>query len=680
MNTNEANVRLERFYDTAEQYRPTAHINRIYFHAGYTIEEVIANLRGIMALFAEEVGDVQDKLNDLLTRIELILQKIIDEKEPEIIEQLASGLLKELQESLDKAMALYNGQPALSSMLDGPESVVFNEEGDSANAVAHLLSPSLARNAVSQALWHDARDGSWYFTQSDNGIGGDGEGFVITHTDAEGNLVATMWVKGGGHGQAVTFVRKNETVYVIAHVNGQYKTIPYKDRTTVNATQVTEQWTSPANESGNLVYMSDKKGDIFTETATNVVRAYQVTWNDANNRPIFGEGASYDLTPNITPGKYVRQGITAIPEREITGVDTGNVLIVVAYNTDGFSEGKNENGVLVFLRYTPIKNTLEYVKEISRVDQGVKPVWSGDPSRWASDHQELEGVTRIEAKASSTGTTLGGLAWAINSGNGGQRTVSVMGFVSPTLQTSLNSARVVNQRRTRGNYASVTHLFSILHPGQYSFQGSELTGFSDMPQKWRGFDSETIWYMQVSLPDSWGNVTQTLYQGNEGSPRDMYQRTLTYLSANGWGDGYNPVSGQWVKITTTNQDAFEVTEKYLTSKGIKKLGEINETGDFYFSTTVGKMLDLEGIAEDLGDRGFLLTNSAFGTRSGAGGIKQKVIPNSQTIYREYHSRISGAHDPYGVGFNNNYQITRSPWFKVSGEVLQGEEGGSATNA
>ena len=60
MNTNEANVRLERFYDTAEQYRPTAHINRIYFHAGYTIEEVIANLRGIMALFAEEVGDVQD--------------------------------------------------------------------------------------------------------------------------------------------------------------------------------------------------------------------------------------------------------------------------------------------------------------------------------------------------------------------------------------------------------------------------------------------------------------------------------------------------------------------------------------------------------------------------------------------------------------------------------------------
>lgn len=666
MNMDEANVRLERFYDTVEQYRPTAHINRIYFHAGYTIEEVIANLRGIMTLFAEQVGEVQDKLNDLLTRIELILQKIIDEKEPEIVAQI----IGDVTEMLTSAMSLYNGVPQLSQLLyEDKEDKVFNSDLKSANAVASLVSPRLARNAVLQNLWHDPHDGSWFFTQSDNKVGSTGEGFVISHTDAQGDFKSSMWVKNGGHGQGTSFVVQPDAVYGITMLHDNYATFQFQGKTTIDLATGGNTWTTPGGgATGNMEYTETSFGDVFVEYPNKTVRVYKTKWNGATNQPEFeGDGVVFDISPYLT-ATHISQGITAIPEQEISGVPSHNILIVLAYNTDGFSEGKNHNAVMKFLRYDYDRNTIEYIKEITRLDQSFKPATGANTNTWASNVQELEGVFRIHANAGSkSGQELGGLGWGISSGGSTQRTIFAMGFVAPNLLANLATAKVRNQRRSLANYEETTHLYELLTPGRYVLTGEEMSKFNDTPVRWRGLPTLGVFYLDVETPDTWGAVTQTLTMAGKGTPISVYQRNVIFDSNDGWGATYEPLAGNWQTISSQSQDAQEVTASYIKNTGITKLSQIVETNVWLYMTYENsKLLDLEGLDPQLEGRGFKVRNDPESVMGAGGKVRQTVVANSNTGYFEWSRHIEGPRDPYGPGLTRFHDVTAGPWFKHEG--------------
>lgn len=669
MNMNEANVRLERFYNTVEQYRPTAHINRIYFHAGYTIEEVIANLRGIMALFAEQVGEVQDKLNDLLTRIELILQKIIDEKEPEIVAQI----IGDITEKLTNAMSLYNGVPQLSRLLyEDNEDKVFNSDNKSANAVANLVSPRVARNTATQNLWHDPHDGSWFFTQSDTFPGIDKEGFVISHTDAQGDFASSMWVKGGGHGQQVDFLVNNGQVFVIDRLKNGYKTFQFKGRSTIDLSNETDVWQTPGGKIlGHVNYTDTPFGDVLFEYTNWSVYAYKAKWDGSASKPEFsGEGAEFNLKPYLTD-IYVNQGFTAVPEQEISGVPSKNILVIVGFNTDGWSEGENHNAVIKVLRYDYERNTIEYVKEISRLDQGFKPAFGSDTNHWASNEQELEGIVRIRANAGSTSKQeLGGLAWAINTGESNQKTVFVMGFVAPNLLANMATAKVRNQRRAMGDYEETAGMYNLLKPGRYLLTGAEMGRYRDTPMRWRGMQSLGTFSLDVSKPDAWGNVTQILTLGGRSNPIDTYQRNVVFDSNNGWGETYNPLSGTWQKVSSYHTDTHQVGQSYITNSGVKKLSQLTEPNTwFYLSNADALTLGLGGLETVIGGSGFKFKNDPEGHVGVDARIRQTVVIVSDVRYISYTRLLTGTRDEFGPGLDRSKDIQEGAWFKVEGTQI-----------
>lgn len=91
-----ANEMLSQIYDRVEAIDTTRHINRIYFHAGYSFEELVANLRGIVVTLVEEVGTLDKRLDDVIAWLDTaISEKVTEEfkkQTPSMIETITEAV------------------------------------------------------------------------------------------------------------------------------------------------------------------------------------------------------------------------------------------------------------------------------------------------------------------------------------------------------------------------------------------------------------------------------------------------------------------------------------------------------------------------------------------------------------------------------------------------------------
>ena len=180
------NKALDTVYGQLEWWRRylgfDGNIHRIYYHGGDRIEELIARLRGEIAFLAKqvenvnnEVGDLQDKFNDLVAYIDQTILEDVSNAFNEYKPTLVAEAIAAIESELADIMSAQDGISKLYKML------YLGDEFDHVSTLSSsfLVNPRLHRNAVMQAVLFDGENGQWFITQSDSKSPASPEGFVI---------------------------------------------------------------------------------------------------------------------------------------------------------------------------------------------------------------------------------------------------------------------------------------------------------------------------------------------------------------------------------------------------------------------------------------------------------------------------------------------------------------------
>lgn len=676
------NQRLDNFYNAVEATKPVAHINRIYFHAGYTIEEVIANLMGIMAQFADELGDFREEFDALYKRIYEIMQSF----EPEIIAELIKYFEKAWPDiSLDEVNEFLGGIPKLNGVLNGDDEMTF----DSALAMPFVAELKLARNSAMQAIYHDPTSGQWYISQAD---GKSPEGFLINRVSASGKLLSNMWIKGGGHGVSLLWVpRPGSKPLGVYQYGGLFRYFEYQDDTTRDADDLFKSvdadnllsfmpphvtWGMPAFSENNehtagLFASQHYDGENISLSVS------QGTFNQATNRFEFnGTGTTFNDKQWVNPNDNVLQGIAVTPVTDVNGkyLDK-NFVIYVATSVPGLTGNSGVQRIQVF-KYDYEANVITFWKTLEDMSNVVVPIYNQSNNNWQADYAEIEGLSRVIVDSGKK------LDPALVFGISVNRTVKgrtaepwknyLFAFANPATNAMLTSAFTNGITNTPNVNGTAVNTLWRLTDGQYEISAQEMAQYVDAPFAWRGFNSNYDFTLENSLPNQHGDIIQKLTLRAVDYPTTTYTRVVNY-NASGYGADYLPANiGTWAKDIREGVNAPRPTQVQINAGIYRKLSDIVEPGTFYIANALSASIDFEGINNALAGRGFLLVNHE-GYNAG-GATFQEVIPLGTAVeYQTYRITrwITGEPDQYGIGYSSITE--KGAWDFTQSQRLSGWE-------
>lgn len=648
------NNALDTVYGQLEWWRRylgfDGNIHYIYYHGGDRIEELIARLRGEIAFLAKqlenvnhEVGDLQDKFNDLVAYIDQIIledvNNVFDAYKPTLVAEAIAAIESELSD----IMSAQDGISKLYKML------YLDDEFDDKSSLASsfMVNPRLQRNAVMQSVLFDGENGQWFITQSDSQSP---EGFVISRVDMGGNLISQMWVKGVGHGSSTFLMtRPGLAPMIYFQVSTSYYRIPYSDNNTSTIDNAIETFTPPMNGNGAAQFNNGYMTHINNLSAERILNVYPAVYDATTNGFTFpGGGASIDISSEVgTPGNDF-QGIGIIRKQDITGVssDVNMVVSVMVGATDNKAE-------LISYEYDITKQTLTRLNNITGLQNVVKPQLADDNTSWNGNF-EPEGLVQITINGGGrNGGTLSAFGYGLSTGPYGKRKHYVYGLINTTLATYINAARASFHDDASANFLknSATKLYMVVKPGTYEIRASDFILLTDTPSDHRAWDTSSEWTLNVTTPNQNGDIVQTLTRRGYGSNVEIYTRAINW-SAGGLGSDYGPAQiGYWVRTAAYGIGTAAITTPEVDARLYKKISDFNVPGKKYYvtgnqATSIG--INFEGLPSSItSGRGFTTYLESPAVNDGTSWTQWVIFTTdgSDEIYTR--QLLNGVRDTYG---------------------------------
>lgn len=648
-------------------------IHRIYYHGGDRIEELIARLRGEIAFIAKqvenvnkEVGDLQDKFNELLITIDQIVQEQFENARPGIINDVVDRVNSELS---GIAAEIEGGIPLLNQVAyHGYHAKASDVTGTS----QFMVQPKTVRNAVMQSIYRDPITGDWYNVQTD---GYTPEGMTITRTDAHGDYLSNMWVKEGGHGHQMTFVNDGSTTpwMLIAH-NNAYKFVRYADNTTITITDVPDTIQTPTRWADALAY-SQEEGDgamvqwVDSDQAANSkLAAYSANWNSVNHTFTFGDKVTtFDLSDYVDLNQQVWQGVAILKKSDITGVDvateTGKYVIAIGVGP------ANSNTKMHLFEYDMVASKIVYIDTISHLERVMVPYRKLGSSSWLGEY-ELEGFANIRLDSpNAKGKVASGIAYAISTGTIGERTTYIYGFnnIINHATTITSNLAASSETVTKFNTEDYTEMWRLSKPGTYELTSDVFSAFTDAPFMWRGSEkagTAAPWTLEVTIPNHGGDYIQRLTRRSEQG-LVIYERQIDIVAADGFGAQYKPHTiGKW-NLTQNASDNTPRINDWVTS-----IDQLLEPGRHYYL----RNFEVQKIAPDIAsiypDKGFwldVMVSPDVGGDTGKHIIQTLTFNN--TTYQDISIQRNVTYQPDVYGNGGTFVATVSGWYSTSQGTL-----------
>lgn len=646
------NNALDSVYGQLEWWRRylgfDGNIHRIYYHGGDRIEELIARLRGEIAFLAkqlenvnDEVGDLQDKFNELLVTIDQIVQGEFEKARPGIINDVVDRVNSELS---GIAAEIEGGQPLLNQ-------VSYHEHKtdiqDVTGTAQFMVQPKLVRNSVMQSIWRNPSTGDWFITQSD---GQSPEGFVMTRTDAHGNYLSNMWYTGAGHGTQILFIDnglQNPVFYI--GLNHVYYRSQYDDNKTIDISTLTETMTTPPHENGLIAWSGETDGvfaQIVGEPTTQIfIKVYAAHLDiETQTFSFSGEIASIDAGQYIDNNRQILQGLSIARKSDITGVDV--VTDDSLYNIQLGVGLANTSAMMHIFEYNHLTNLISYTSTIDRLDRPMIPYRALGSNSWLGGY-ELEGLANIRLSSpNAKSETASGIAYGISTGIVGQRNHYIFSFnnILNFATTTAANLGAASQTLTLFNTEQYTDMWRMSKPGVYELTGADFAKFTDTPYMWRGperIGTSAPWTLEVLPQNQNGDFIQRLTR-RSGVNIVKYERYIDYSATTGWGATYLPSSvGRWNSISTASSGTARI------SSWVTSINELLESGSYTYLTSS----ELQTIAPDVyaayPNKGMWL--SVGRTSSSGDGDTRQLI---QTLL----FNNSNANNPYQISRTVTYNI------------------------
>lgn len=586
-----ANQMLEQLYDRVEAIDASRHINRVYFHAGYSFEELVANLRGIVINLIDQVDAVNKRLDEVLALLEKVLATIHDTIKSEVADVFAKERPGMIADVVDRVLSEVSGIASEISAGNGfLDQVIYHGfkpyHEEVAGSAIFMVQPHLVRNAVMQNHWRNPSTGDWYVSQSDSKPT---EGFTITRTDPHGTYISNMWFPEAGHGAQIMYMeRSNGVPWVIIGNGSNYAIANWQDNVTIHKADFNKFVKPPTSKAGQTGWtwtdwthgawanMTGGAGDMWIEATT-----MEANREDANI--VFS-----DKVAKINASKWVGspddalQALAILKKSDVTGattdVDKDKFIIALGSGTS------NKHATAVFFEYDATNNTIVYKNLTNDLQRGVIPSRNGNGNGWLGDFYELEGFSNLEMRApSSHGKKQSGLTWGITTGAGGQRDHYIFAFASVSASAVTTSANIGADSRNSARYNSngYTWLYQFIAPGQYEFKSGDFAKMQDAPLLFRGADrvgSGAPWTLEVTAPNENGDILQRLTR-RSGTQLQIYERHLDYVSEDGWGAQYKPHTiGRWTKVVVGNSGTERIPS------WVPNTGYLVEPGNTWYVT------------------------------------------------------------------------------------------------
>lgn len=678
-----ANQMLEQLYDRVEAIDASRHINRVYFHAGYSFEELVANLRGIVINLIDQVDAVNKRLDEVLALLDKVLATIHDTIKSEVADVFAKERPGMIADVVDRVLSEVSGIASEISAGNGfLDQVIYHGfkpyHEEVAGSAIFMVQPHLVRNAVMQNHWRNPSTGDWYVSQSDSKPT---EGFTITRTDPHGTYISNMWFPEAGHGAQIMYMeRSNGVPWVIIGNGSNYAIANWQDNVTIHKADFNKFVKPPTSKAGQTGWtwtdwthgawanMTGGAGDMWIEATT-----MEANREDANI--VFS-----DKVTKINVSKWVGspddalQALAILKKSDVTGattdVDKDKFIIALGSGTS------NKHATAVFFEYDATNNTIVYKNLTNDLQRGVIPSRNGNGNGWLGDFYELEGFSNLEMRApSSHGKKQSGLTWGITTGAGGQRDHYIFAFASVSASAVTTSANIGADSRNSARYNSngYTWLYQFIAPGQYEFKSDDFAKMQDAPLLFRGTErtgSGAPWTLEVTAPNENGDILQRLTR-RSGTQLQIYERHLDYVSEDGWGAQYKPHTiGRWTKVVVGNSGTERIPD------WVPNTGYLVEPGNTWYVTGEEWKKINSTIADQFPGLGGWL--SVIDTYSSGNDMKREIIQeirfnsSDDRVYKVYRV-VTVNLDEWGAGGTVDPNDDHDGWRIAESGKLDGWE-------
>lgn len=511
----------------------------------------------------------------------------------------------------------------------------------------HILSPKIVRNAVIQNIYYDVPLSQWYITQSDSQPN---EGFVISRLNENGEMLSNMWVKSGGHGTSVIFHERNRQTPIIYFQDGKnYRTVDYKDFTTVNNNDCEVSFTPPSNGNGMTSYSDKYFSHINNLTGIHTLNIYKYKFN--NNTFIFDNNVySIDITDKIPVDSNVLQGLSIINKSYITGndKDNNNVYLMV------YAGNENIDANILLYEYDDVNKDIKFIKKIGDLQNVVVKNLNKENNYWKNF--EPEGLTTISMQGKYG--VVSGVVYGLSVNVIGQRQHYLYGIINEELYSYLVSTNTVDNLNTEYVDKDEEYLYNIFSYGTYELNANDAIKIKDFPTLWRGVNSQSDWVLKNTYPNQNGDVVQTLIRRGVSSPIEYYMRTLNFTAGNYGKDYHVTTIGYWNVINIDGQQARTLTS--TNNVLFKKLSDFAIPGTSYYisSNRLSEIHDMEGLDTIVEKRAFKITSYSWSGDSSK--VIQKVEYFKNGNYEYAVRLLSVKKETYGPGMLIN-KTTLPKW-------------------
>lgn len=666
---------LTRLYDTIQRMNPQHHVNRIYRHTGYTVEELVANLRGELKWLADNVAGLADIVEHLLDEIDKIVKEEVVKHLPEIIEYVSEKVQAEIEKIMQSTEASAFGMPKLNNLIYGDETIVDKLSSPS------FVTPHGARNTALQGVFASAQSGDLFITQSDNkGTATAEEGFVITRTDWAGNQKSEVYIQKGGHGTGIFMVERplQKPIFFISKGGGE----PYRKLSMTNADQSYLITDLPianvvkSNGGGDSRYAESYEGKgVFINFPGVQNGARMMYVRKLQYKPDLeafdDEGAVVPVDVSSYFGGWndanVMQGYEIFPKRAITGNHADNDTMVII----GVSGASGMEVKFEVFEYSFENNTVTHIKTVRHVEQTFYS------SRYLTP--EFEGLGAIKMASGADGWVYG----AIMGWSGGDATTtdymsdnSLMITGNSQVTSALAGAQGGDAvpQMAQYNHEHQQYLYMITEYPTYQFTQTELASMKDAPRRWRNTGAiANDWFLTNSKPNKHGDIVQTLVRRNLDSPMETYVRSLNFGAESIGENRRKPTYiGKWGVVQLQNKGVTAVHNE-------TKISQMDQYNTDYFLGNDAPNMDWEGLPPQTG---WVITNVPYGwTRTLRMQIAKSYTSGTSPEVRT--RLIDGPGDEFDSGLDWEQPLTKSTaWTSIGGYVktgtvqLQGQAPGS----
>lgn len=678
-----ANQMLEQLYDRVEAIDTSRHINRVYFHAGYSFEELVANLRGIVINLIDQVDAVNKRLDEVLALLDKVLATIRDTIKSEVTDVFAKERPGMIADVVDRVLSEVSGIASEISAGNGfLDQVIYQKKTvykeDVTGSAVFMVQPHLVRNAVMQNHWRNPRTGDWYVSQSDSKPT---EGFTVTRVDAHGAYISNMWFPEAGHGAQIMYMDRADRIPWLVIGNGSnYAIVEWKNNATVHKNDFNKFVTPPTSKAGQTGWTwVDSTHGVWanmTGGAGNMwIEAVSMQANREDGNLVFGdEVAKINVSQWVGAPDDALQALAILKKSAVTGcatnVDKDKFIIALGSGTS------NKHATAIFFEYDSTKNTITYMNKADQLQYPIMPTRSNTGNGWLGDFYELEGFSNLEMQSpSSHGTQQGGLSWGITTGAGGQRDHYIFAFSSVSNSATTISANIGADSRNSARYNSngYTWLYQFIAPGQYEFKSNDFAKMQDAPLLFRGTErtgSGAPWTLEVTAPNENGDILQRLTR-RSGTQLQIYERHLDYVSEDGWGAQYKPHTiGRWTKVVVGNSGTERIPN------WVSSTGYLVEPGNTWYVTGEEWKKINPTIADQFPGLGGWL--SVIDTYSSGNDMKREIIQeirfnsSDDRVYKVYRV-VTVNLDEWGAGGRVDANDDHDGWRVSESGKLNGWE-------